>query len=162
VAELAITEDIIELAFDLPPNLGVDLLLRLGTLDLWRGDLAAMREDVPRSEPSPALPPAVEALTAAEKLYAVVLMHTALKYLEPECRKTLLLRYRERRDVRSIAKELGCTARYAETLIQTCRERAGEIARMLDKNGSVDSAVGPDDAPRERQVPAAHRRKATG
>ena len=149
------SQDVVALAFDLPEEPGVDLLLRLGTLDVWRGDLAAMRDDTPQRNVAKAPAVAPQSLASAEKLYAAVLMRRALEYLQPRCRETLFLRYRERHDDSAIAKELGGTVADAEKLVRACLARAQEIARTLDAEEAIP-------APATTQAPAAHHRKATG
>jgi DNA-directed RNA polymerase specialized sigma24 family protein len=148
-------QDVIALAFDLPAEPGVDLLLRLGTLDLWRGDLAAMRDDRPQPESEGASAPAPESVASAEILYAAVLVRRAIAYLQPRCREALFLRYRQGRDYPSIAKELGGTVPDAEQMVHTCLARAQEIARTLEAEEAIPT-------PATTQAPAAHHRKATG
>ena len=131
------SDDIIRLAFDLPEQPGVDLLLRLGALDLWRGDLAAMRNDTPPATAENQPKPAEQSIAGAERLYAGVLMRRALDDLQPRCRKTLFLKYVEGRDSTFIARELGCSLQNADELVLTCRRRAYEISRDIETYAGI-------------------------
>jgi hypothetical protein len=116
-------DEIIKLAFVLPGESGVDLLLRLGTYDVWRGDLAAMRDDVPRAAATESVsPPTADNVAGAERLYDALRMKKALAYLQPRCLETLRLRYLEGRDV-------------DEKLVANCRRRSYEIMNNIDGGG---------------------------
>ena len=144
-------DEVIELAFVLPEESGVDLLLRLGTLDVWRGDLAAMRNDAPRAAAEDSGPPPVDNTTRAERLYAALAMKKGLAYLQPRCLETLRLRYLEGRDVEAIARELETTTRYAEKLIANCRRRVYEI---VDSIQAAQDNGRPPAEPREDELSA--------
>ena len=88
------TDELIQLAFQLPKTSGVELLLRLGECDVWRGDLGEMRDDRPRRKlVSAGSAPTAEQTTRAEQLYEALFFRQALDYLQPRCRETLYLRY---------------------------------------------------------------------
>jgi hypothetical protein len=139
-------DEVIHLAFQIPEESGVELLLRLGAYDVWRGDLAEMRGDVPASAvTSASAPPVSENLTRAEQLYDALLMKKGFEYLQPRCLETLRLRFAEGRDIDVIAKQLETTPRYAGKLIHDCRRRIYEIISSIKAVSSLDAS---DDASR--------------
>jgi hypothetical protein len=161
-------DEVIRLAFELEEKPATEVLLQLGKLDLWRGDLSVMRGDVPASESEPALPPMDDAEARTEALYSSIFMKNALRYLTTKCREILRSRYAEHHDIETIARHLETTPRYADKLIFNCRERAYtmlENMRPLSlspelKPHKADEAHEPDESrePDIRQLPGETRR----
>ncbi|HEY4643008.1 MAG TPA: hypothetical protein VII75_16835 [Thermoanaerobaculia bacterium] len=127
-------DEVIRLAFELEGKAAVEILLQLGTLDLWRGNLSAMRGDVPASEPETESPIRPDAATRADELYASMFMKDALGYLSPQCREVLYVRYVEHRS-------MG-----ADELVSACRDRAYKMAEEI-RLAPQNDAIG--DTPRK-------------
>ena len=103
-------------AYELRSRKGSDLLLRMGSFDLWRGNLAEMRGDSP-------MEPASETDNAGDtdQFLQTVAISRAFDFLQPRCAEVLRLVYVEGRDVGQLANE-------AESLVGNCLHRLVEVA----------------------------------
>jgi hypothetical protein len=154
-------DEIIRRAFEIEGKSPTELLLQLGTLDLWRGDLSVMRGDVPAtssSEPEPEV--SGEAEARADDLYASIVMKNALQYMTEQCRDVLYLRYVEHWDINALADELEMSVSDADQLASNCRTRAYQLLENLENEPLSVSASEPF-VPRKigiRQLPGKTRR----
>ena len=117
-------DDLIRLAFEMPEKPGLTVLLRLGALDVWRGNVAEFRRD--EGETRPAIEDAVTEAHAqrAAELFDVLLMRRALSSLDSRCREILRLRYAYNRDGAEIASLEGLSRGNVDDAIRACRAKA--------------------------------------
>jgi len=81
-----VSDDVIRQAFRLSSARGAELLALLGDFNVWRGDLAAMRDDSPRIEQTDAR---ADAPSDTRLLAGVLLMARAIETLDVKCRTSL-------------------------------------------------------------------------
>jgi hypothetical protein len=123
-------------AYELRQTTGISLLLRMGSFNLWRGNLAQMRGDWPADTLT------TEAGAAdAERFLQTLAVSRAFDVLPPKCAETIRLKYFEGRSVEEIAAELETAARYAATLIENCTNRLFEAASAVFEELSSDNAA---------------------
>jgi len=153
-------DEVIRLAFELEGKPPTEILLQLGKLDLWRGDLSAMRGDVPATSSEPEPEVSGEAEARADDLYASIVMKNALQYMTEQCRDVLYLRYVEHWDINALADELETSVSDADQLASNCRTRAYQLLENLENEPLSVSASEPF-VPRKigiRQLPGKTRR----
>jgi len=110
-------------AYELRGRKGGDLLSRMGSFDLWRGNLAEMRGDSPM-EPAPETDNAAD----IDQFLQTLAISRAFDILQPRCAEVLRLSYVEGRDIGQVANELDTTYRYAESMVANCLHRLVEVA----------------------------------
>jgi hypothetical protein len=140
-------EHVLAEAFALSNARGADLLARLGSFNVWRGDLATMRDDNPRapmpsSEPEDARPMRVsaDALVLAE----------AIERLQPRCRAALAAVYVDHKDPSAVAAALDTEPADAQRIKAGCEQRLREIYDALEKESPSDAAAVPAGGSRPR------------
>jgi hypothetical protein len=113
-------------AFALRGRKGSDLLSRMGAFDLWRGNLAEMRDDSPIS-------PAADTSDVGDtnRFLQTLAVSRALDYLQLRCEAVIRLVYLEGSDTWRVANELETTDRYAERLVENCTHRLVEVASKI-------------------------------
>jgi hypothetical protein len=127
-------EHVVAEAFALSGARGADLLARLGGFSVWRGDLAAMRDDNPRG---PAPDRAPEASRPMEAFLDALVLARAIERLEPVCRAALAAVYEKQKDPTSRAADLGTDATQAQRSVSNCEQRLLEIYDALAKESST-------------------------
>lgn len=130
---VAIPEEVIRQAFALSQARGVQLLSLLGSFDVWRGDLAEMRDDSPRTEEKngPEQPTVANGGTLAE----VLLMSRAIEILDSDCRTALSKAYEvaqgmpdnkpSREDTAERERASACKRRLVELYAQLQQQTTG-------------------------------------
>lgn len=93
---------------------GADLLVRLGEFDVWRGDLATMRGDEPRSPVDDGETEAREPSTPRRP--NVLVLARAIEELEPACRELLSRIY-------ALHHDRNAMSRPAHRLVGDCEKR---------------------------------------
>ena len=149
-------DEVIRLAFELEGKPPAEILLQLGTLDVWREDLSAMRGDTPPTEVSePVTPLHDDADVQTEKLYAGITMRNALQYLTEKCRDVLYLRHVEQWEIGALADEFETSVDDADQLISNCRQRAYQLAEEVGSSPLIISTahMPPTRASKQRHHP---------
>jgi len=142
-----VSDEVIRQAFRLSSARGAELLALLGDFDVWRGDLAAMREDSPRIEQTAAR---ADAPSDTRLLVSVLLMARAIEILDAECRTSLAKIY-DRHDrisanstSDSVATDAACRGRLIEiyTALQTHAAGAGTPEWISEREHAAPASSG--------------------
>jgi hypothetical protein len=122
-------------AYELRGKRGIELLLHMGSFDLWRGSLAQMRGDSPADVAS-----AGKDGANAERFLQALAVSRAFDLITPRCAETIRLAYFDGRDVQQIAQTLETSTRYSATLVDNCMKRLFEVASIIYGELSCDDA----------------------
>lgn len=151
---MAVPEEVIRQAFALSHARGAALLSLLGDFKVWRGDLAEMRGDSPRTETIESGHPAVSNGSA---LADVLLMSRAIELLDADCRTALSGAY-------GIAEASPSAVASRKTMdtaerqrVSACKRRLVELYAKL--HATTGSVVPEWVAEREHAAIASHGRR---
>lgn len=125
VSMKTLPESIVAGAFELSSARGADLLARLGEFDVWRGDLAVMREDEPRSVRTTREPRTPERTSPG--LLDTLVLARAIELLDPMCRAALSKIYTlpsERNSPSATISDVDCENRLLEIYDSLTHESA--------------------------------------
>jgi hypothetical protein len=138
------TTRVIAEAYAVRNRTGSDLLFSMGLFDLWRGNLAEMRGDVPQ-DPTPMDADAAD----ADRFLQTLAVSRSLEYLDPRCEEVIRLTYVEGRSAQQVAEVIETTSRYAEKRVPYCTLRLFEIAEKIYRALTDPSAQALDHAERD-------------
>jgi hypothetical protein len=143
-------------AFALSNARGAELLARLGTYRVWRGDLATMRNDNPRMTA-----PADESGAPSETgvLLDTIVLARAIELLQPVCRAALWSVYAEQKDSAALAADLETDPAYAQRILTRCEQRLLEIYDSLSEDATETATMPQWVSEREKAAAAAGRRR---
>jgi hypothetical protein len=130
-------------AYALRGSKGSDLLSRMGSFDLWRGNLAEMRGD----SQIEAAPDSTEPADADQFLQTLAVSR-AFDYLPRKCEIAIRLVYGEGRDIGDMANELDATHRDGLESVPNCVRRLLVIANDRYLELIEPSGAAPDEAAR--------------
>jgi len=126
-------------AFALSNARGAELLERLGDFNVWKGDLAAMRDDeprVPRDVHTEKMPE-----QESRNLVDTLVLARAIELLQPICRAALSSVYAHRAGAGSVAAELDTSPENAERMVTNCEKRLLQIYETLIPGTGESRAV---------------------
>ena len=152
---VAIPEEVIRQAFALSQARGAMLLSLLGDFDVWRGDLAEMRGDSPRTEEKnrPEQPTVANGSTLTD----VLLMSRAIEILDIDCRTALSKVYEIAQGIPG-NKPSGEMDTAERERASACKHRLVELYAQLQKQ-TTGSAAPEWVAEREHAVIASRGRR---
>jgi hypothetical protein len=118
-------------AFALSHARGADLLVAIAGAHVWRGDLSAMRDDVPHREDSDEehAPPQDEAIDT-------LLLARAVEMLPPDCRSALTDAYAKRNSIP--AGQMIRDGGIEGVSVTRCEERLTEILASLRASDAME------------------------
>jgi hypothetical protein len=133
------TSHLITAAYELRGKEGSALLSGMGPFDLWRGNLAAMRDDSPTAPVTK-----VGESGDPDRFLQTLAVSRSFEYLPPRCEAVIRLVYFEGRDTLQVAQELETTFRYAEKLVDTCTRRLLDVSENIYRElvRPSDEAIG--------------------
>jgi hypothetical protein len=130
-------------AYALRGSKGGDLLARMGSFDLWRGNLAEIRGDSDIEAAPDSTEPA-----DADLFLQTLAVSRAFEYLPRKCEMAIRLAYVEGRDLGHVANERNTTNRDGLEVVPNCVRRLFAIADATYRELIEPSGVTPDEAAR--------------
>lgn len=137
-----LSEQVIADAFALSNARGAELLARLGSFDVWRGDLATMRGDDPRTPDG--YGENDEPTVKDRALGDTLMLARAIEDLPPICRAALAAVYADRRDPSSLAADLDTEPADAQRIITSCEQRLQALYEAIANRLPAETATVPE------------------